>query len=1638
MVILISVLILSLNIPVVQNFVKDQLVVYLEHKIKTKVRLEKVYIGFPNYLILEKLHLEGQHVDTLLALDKAEIRLKMLKLINSKAEISSIDLEGLRANIVRDSGGNFNFNYILEAFATKEEKEPQKESSFSITLGTIDIRDIGINYEDQQAKNELQLYFNALNTEVKTIDLLNNVYTLKEIYLDGLRLNLKQDQIEVVKTVAQTESISDSSSNSKPLDVAVDAIVLTNFDLDYADDHSKTYATVLFKELKAKLNDIDLAQNAFDVDSISLSDADIQAKLFIPNSPKATEATSPSPASSSTQDAMRILLASLHLKNIKLAYHNQAIAPSPKGTDFNHLNFSKLHLDLRDFKMEENNLQGEIHSAEIKEKRGLNIQKLKTDFAFNETEASLKNLFLQTPNSLLKDQIVLNYNSKDQLSTNLGDIQLNALLKNNKIGFADLLNLAPDLEKMTIFQNYPNAVLKMNLQTNGSLNNLIIPRLEVSGLGELQLLASGKIQNALTPEDLYFDFDIEEISSSLQTITQSLPENTIPTTVTLPQEFRIKGQVKGSTQKLESNLTVQTTDGDASLAAELDLSNKNQELYEIQLDLQNFYLGKIIQNPEIGKISLQLHLNGEGFEPKKMNTRLNSTINSAAYHGYAYQNIKLDASIKEGKYEFELNSSDPNLNMHLNADGLYQDALPTVALNAEIEKIDFERLNFNASPLSIAGKIDGNFKSLNPDSLDGYLDLNSFSFQDSLGQHQVDSIQLNTIAAEKLRKISLQSSILDLELDGEYHLTEIFGHLAQKLNQYYHFQAEDSTQSPSSPQFFTLNAQFKNDSLIQAYLPDLKNFAPVQAEAKYDTEADRFSFDLKLPELTYGENLLDSAVLSLDTDSLNLNYALEINSLKLPSYHSSPIGIDGRISNDVVFYHLWMQDSIDQMQFLIAGKLKSIDSIELSLNPNGLKINYEDWAVADDNRLLVNNKGVTAHNFRLSKEESEILIQSEGDSMDALLNIALTNFSLEDISKIIDPDSLMFRGRLYGSAQISELTERPKFVSELKASEVFFYEHPIGAVRLKANNANEDKIHAELNLWELGNDVNISGDYHLNNASLDFKLLMDSLQLKYLEAFSQEAIAKTEGYFSGALSFSGKATQPKISGHLKCNDIGLEIATTGSEFRALNDSIKFNSKGIAFDAFKLKDKEGNPLLIDGAILTQNYQDFDFNLDLNTENFKLIETEKSNDALIYGLLAVDAALAIRGNLDLPKVDGKLSISEETDFVFVIPQTNPSLEERAGVVEFIDQDQPITKDEISIDSLNNQSEIKGIDLSVNIEVDREAKMAILIDQASGDILNIQGQAELTAAMDPSGKTSLSGIFEVEKGSYEMSLSLLKRKFELQKGSTISWGGDPFDAKLDMQAIYKTETAPIDLLEQQISDATTLNQFKQKMPFNTLLNIGGDLMQPEISFDIRMDEEQNNVAASVSDLVEAKLNQLRTEESELNKQVFALLLLNRFVGENPYKSEAGVSTETMAKQSVSKILSKQLNNLAANLIKGVDIELDLEASEDYSSGSLNSRTDLSVDISKSLLNDRLEVSVGSNFGLEGEARENENMTNIAGDITVEYKLSKDGRYRLRSFRKNEYQVALQGQIVETGVGFIITLDYDKFSEIFKKKKK
>jgi hypothetical protein len=258
---------------------------------------------------------------------------------------------------------------------------------------------------------------------------------------------------------------------------------------------------------------------------------------------------------------------------------------------------------------------------------------------------------------------------------------------------------------------------------------------------------------------------------------------------------------------------------------------------------------------------------------------------------------------------------------------------------------------------------------------------------------------------------------------------------------------------------------------------------------------------------------------------------------------------------------------------------------------------------------------------------------------------------------------------------------------------------------------------------------------------------------------------------------------------------------------------------------------------------------------------------------------------------------------------------------------------------------------------------------------------------------------------------------------------WSGDPLNATMDIKAIYTVETSPLELVSNIETDQSALAQYRQRIPFLVYLNIKGELLVPEISFRLDMPLEKRNAFGGN---VYAMLQDINTRESDLNKQVFALLVLKRFMTDNPFESQSGEGLQGTARTSVSKILSEQLNRLSQN-VKGVQLSFDIKSYEDYSSGKASGQTSLQLGVSKSLMNDRLVVKLAGNVDIEGENSNQSSLTDYIGDLALEYKITPDGRLRVTGFRNSDYDM-IDGELVKTGAGLIYIKDYNAFRELFR----
>jgi hypothetical protein len=348
----------------------------------------------------------------------------------------------------------------------------------------------------------------------------------------------------------------------------------------------------------------------------------------------------------------------------------------------------------------------------------------------------------------------------------------------------------------------------------------------------------------------------------------------------------------------------------------------------------------------------------------------------------------------------------------------------------------------------------------------------------------------------------------------------------------------------------------------------------------------------------------------------------------------------------------------------------------------------------------------------------------------------------------------------------------------------------------------------------------------------------------------------------------------------------------------------------------------------------------------------------------------------------------------------------------------------------------------DITAQITITDDTPFTFVVDPVSGDNLRVRAAGTLTTGIDPSGNITLNGRLDVRRGKYKLSLyGLVTREFIIANGSSIVWSGDPFNADLNITAVYKVKAAPADLLAAQgTNDATANTVSRNGIMFNVLIKVTDQLSKPTIGFDITL--PQASLTSAVGGEVDAVLGNLRqpNNTSELSKQVFSLLVLGRFIQQNPFESAASEGiVASQLRGSVSQVLTDQLQNLTGKYLSNLGIDLGVTNQADYSTGANGSRTDLNVAVRRQLFNERLTVRVGTDVALAGgsgssSAASQNSASNLAGDVSLEYTLMADGRLRLRAFRQNAYE-DIDGNIVRTGASLVFQRDYNNLQDLFEK---
>lgn len=503
--------------------------------------------------------------------------------------------------------------------------------------------------------------------------------------------------------------------------------------------------------------------------------------------------------------------------------------------------------------------------------------------------------------------------------------------------------------------------------------------------------------------------------------------------------------------------------------------------------------------------------------------------------------------------------------------------------------------------------------------------------------------------------------------------------------------------------------------------------------------------------------------------------------------------------------------------------------------------------------------------------------------------------------------------------------------------------------------------------------------------TLDLSAEVDRADLFFFRYIFEERVSRVQGYLTGPLHIGGRFQDPTFDADLRIENGAVNLPLFGLEYEA-EGPIRVDRKGIHTRELRVQDDEGTAT-IDGSILFNEYQYFSFDLSASLDGITVIDVPQAKDLPFYGNIRSSGPLTLTG----PLSDATLrSSSARTtpDSELFIPVSGETIEEETGFVVFADStgqtpslQRPRRRPNILADRPDGvPTFVEGLNIDLNVIAPEESTVHLVFDPIVGDVVTAVGSGRVQLQRGE-GALSVYGNFNASSGTYLFTAGeVFVRRFDISRG-TITWDGSPTNARLDLDAEYRTRASP-----------SGLPGFENagRIPVTVELNITGRVATPRVDLGLSLTRsDQRNLVGSESLAI---LNQpARTTE-----YATSVLLTNTFLLTTESVTRRG-GTETgdgsnrlttagnqLAFNSVSQLVSSQLNRYLGKALPNVDLNIGVQREVQGEDPNL----DLIYGVALRLLNERLVIRGEGLY--TGDNPDAERAQGPQGEFVVEVRLS------------------------------------------------
>lgn len=1636
---LVLTLIVAFQIPSVQQYAAQKAVEYLSEQYDNKIELEGLSLTLTGKIRLDGLYLEDRQEEVLWQSDRITIRISPEVLMTRHIRITDVGIHNAHSFIYReDETENFNYAFLLgeeeEADDFTEEETNNEDDGWNFSLKRVQLSDINFTFNDPLEG----LFFTSSLGNLET--------NLQDSDFSSLELDFGQVELGDVKAHfndyhTPIQQVTDEEGGTMPK-INLEGLRVHNIKLTHNDFASAMGLDYKIEEAIVRPEKIALSPLSLEFKESELTNPYFGYRQWeMAPFPRKPEAFSPSPKQGEATDEEIPIALSLEDFTMKSGHftlndYRQEQAP-PGEIDYARMDVYDINMAVQDINWEWNHATATVEHMEAREKSGFELEHISTEASMTPQKTEFQNLTARTPRSEVGPYIAI---SHDGLSTYVDDwenLVYHGELENSHADLEDVFYFASFLRDDPFMDHLGGKTIHAEGTVTGPMQDLHFEDVTAETGMMTTIEGSGNLQGLPDLEDPYFDFSNFRISSAAIDMPYLFPGEFRPDEIVFPAIFKVSGNYRGSFTDFETYMSLQSTDGLADAYLEMGFDEQTEETsYKGHLETYNLNTGRLARMEEmIGEASFGLTFDGKGLEPENLQGDLRGAVYSVELMDYDYHNLDVELNYADYSANGSLAMDDPNLQFDLAGIGSYED-IPLVNAEMDLQKLHLEPLGLATEDQRIRGVINAEMEGDHVDNLHGDVVMSDFEFISPTISYPVEEATFKADTREAEKQYSFESGFANALFIGNMALSELPEVLAQHLNQYFEVPGYEEVETEKAEQSFSFSLEMTESLLLtEFFLPDLEAETPINVWGNYQSSDLDLRLDGFAPRISYAGNELDSIAIHASSNRKKFDFDLLLGEYRFEPLMVSGIEVSGKLEDDTITHSFTLRDNLNTPKYQIGAQATMVDDqLKASFLEDEFTLNYESWNVDPENYVLAGFESLWVDNLSLDGKRGKINLQSKetDDQEHETLSVDIKDLDILYLLELFEMEEA-YRGRLSLDSRLINPMDLQGFTVEGSLNEVVLSGHKAGDFNVAAI---QDDLESTLDfdleyLSRQETRANITGTYEPDypEGIWEVQLTSEDIFLEEFKGLLEPGITRFKGRMAADASFSGPLTDPNFDGHIEFKNTGFSTPYTKAYWTLEEDRISFDNKEVKFGGFSLKDSLNNKTTARGQISIEDLYDPRFNLDIKADNFTLLNTRREDNRYFYGSAYLDSDVQIRGSVWEPELSGSVSLVNGTNLNTELPEFDPQAIGYEGIVEFVDWQRLEDEPGLEIERPQVRTFFRGVDADLIINIDRQTRLTVTIDPTTGDHLRLQGGGSVNAGIDPAGNLTLAGEYVIQGGGYQMTFyDVVRRRFDIRSGSSITWTGDPYDARVDISAIYTQRTSPEGLFPEQ-----TATTYRQPVPIQVFLNMQGTLFEPDISFRLDMPEEAQRAGDGA---VYSRIQQVNENESERNKQVFALLVLNRFLPENPMEATAGgAGVAAGARSSASRILTQQLNELSGRYIRGVDLSFDLESYEGLGEEGAAGRTELQMEVSRRFLEERLEVRVGGQVDLEGERRRESDLSDFAGDVSMEYHLTQDGALRLKGFRQNRYESILDGDYVETGISLRFGRDFNNYHQILRR---